>query len=91
VLLSTHKVEDSTGGQSRSWKWGNEILDDQEWLCTGIMRSVVPRGYLERIAASVERQKVRANDPAPEMVIDEIEIRAEVEFTKLDCVRPGEG
>jgi hypothetical protein len=93
ALLSIQEVDDSTGGQSRSRarKWGNDILDDLERLRIGIISGVVPRGDLERIAASVEQRKGRTNDPALEMILDEIELRAKVELAKLERERPGEG
>jgi len=85
-LLALQEVEDSTTGQSRSRarKWGNDVLDGLERLRIGIITGVVPRAELERIAASVERQRAHTDDPALEAILDEIELRAKVELAKLE-------
>jgi Class II flagellar assembly regulator len=86
ALLSIQEVEDSTSGKSKSKarKWGHDMLDQLEQLRIGIVGGVVPRADLERIAASIERQRVRTNDPLLELILDEIELRAKVELAKLD-------
>jgi len=85
-LLALQEVEDSTTGQSRSRarKWGNDVLDGLERLRIGIITGVVPKAELERIAASVERQRAHTDDPALEAILDEIELRAKVELAKLE-------
>lgn len=89
-LLALQEVEDSTTGQSRSRarKWGNDVLDGLERLRIGIITGVVPKAELERIAASVERQRAHTDDPALEAILDEIELRAKVELAKLEREGP---
>ena len=79
ALLSLQEVEDSTTGQSKSRarKWGNDVLDQLEQIRIGIIGG-------ERIAAMVDGKRERTNDPALEMILDEIELRAKVELAKLD-------
>lgn len=86
ALLSIQEVEDSTTGQSkaRARKWGNDVLDRLEQIRVGIIGGVIPRHELERIAAMVDGQRERTDDPALEMILDEIELRAKVELAKLD-------
>lgn len=86
ALLAIQEVEDSTTGhsKSRARKWGHDMLDQLEQLRIGIVGGVVPRADLERIAASIERQRVRTDDPLLELILDEIELRAKVELAKLD-------
>jgi hypothetical protein len=86
ALLSIQEVEDATTGQARSRarKWGHDMLDQLDRLRIGIIGGVVPRQDLERIAAAIERQRVRTNDPRLELILDEIELRAKVELAKLD-------
>lgn len=86
ALLALQEVDDSTTGQSKSRarKWGHDMLDQLERLRIGIVDGVVPRADLERIAQSIERQRVRTDDPLLEVILDEIELRAKVELAKLD-------
>jgi hypothetical protein len=86
ALLTIQEVEDSTTGQSKSRarKWGHDMLDQLERLRIGIVGGVVSRADLERIAASIDRQRVRTDDPLLESILDEIELRAKVELAKLD-------
>jgi hypothetical protein len=86
ALLTIQEVEDSATGQSKSRarKWGNDVLDQLERLRIGIVEGMIPRHDLERIAATVERQRTRTDDPALEAILDEIELRAKVELAKLD-------
>jgi hypothetical protein len=86
ALLAIQEVEDSTSGpsKSRARKWGHDMLDQLEQLRIGIVGGVVPRADLERIAASIEQHRVRTDDPLLELILDEIELRANVELAKLD-------
>ena len=86
ALLALQEAEDSTSGRSKAKarKWGHDVLDGLERLRLGIIDGVVPRGELERIAASISRQRQRTDDPALELILDEIELRAKVELAKLD-------
>lgn len=86
ALLTIQEVEDATSGRAKAAarKWGHDVLDQLERLRIGIISGIVPRHDLERIAASVERQRSRTNDPALEQILNEIELRAKVELAKLD-------
>jgi Class II flagellar assembly regulator len=86
ALLSIQEVADSTTGQSKSRarKWGNDVLDQLEQIRIGLIGGVIPRHELERIAAMVDGKRERTDDPALEMILDEIELRAKVELAKLD-------
>lgn len=89
ALLTIQEVDDSATGQSKSRarKWGNDVLDQLEQLRIGLIGGVIPRHELERIATTVERQRVSTDDPALESILDEIELRAKVELAKLDRPR----
>jgi hypothetical protein len=89
ALLTIQEVQDSATGQSKSRarKWGNDVLDQLERLRIGLVEGVIPRHELERIAATVDRQRTRTDDPALEAILDEIELRATVELAKLDRER----
>ena len=86
ALLSIQEVEDSTTGQSqgRARQWGMDVLDQLDRLRLGIISGRVARDDLERIAALVERQRARSDDPALTQILDEIELRAKVELAKFE-------
>lgn len=86
ALLSIQEVGDATSGPSRSRarQWGMDVLDQLDQLRIGIISGTVSPQDLERIATMVERQRMRVDDPALMLILDEIELRAKVELAKFE-------
>lgn len=62
---------------------GEDILDKLEELRHGLLLGVVPREKLEALAHSVRSHRESCPDPRLAALLDEIELRAEVELAKL--------
>lgn len=62
---------------------GEDILDKLEEVRHGLLLGVVPREKLEALAHSVRERRENCPDPRLGALLDEIELRAEVELAKL--------
>jgi len=64
-------------------KRGAEILDRLEEVRRGLLAGVIPKDRLAELARIVREKRERGADPVISRLLDEIELRAEVELAKL--------
>jgi hypothetical protein len=81
-LLAAQEVPDAAVARRRSVKRGRDILDQLEGLRLALMAGAVPRLRLKRLVELVARQRAAVADPRLAAVLDEIELRAQVELAK---------
>jgi hypothetical protein len=62
---------------------GEEMLDKLEELRHGLLLGIIPKEKLEQLAQSVRGRRETCADPRLGAILDEIELRAEVELAKL--------
>lgn len=62
---------------------GTEILDRLEELRRGLLAGAIPKDRLQELAHMVREKRERGADPMISRLLDEIELRAEVELAKL--------
>lgn len=62
---------------------GNEMLDRLEEIRAGLLAGVIPKARLQELAQIVREKRERGADPVISRLLDEIELRAEVELAKL--------
>jgi hypothetical protein len=62
---------------------GTEILDRLEIVRRGLLMGAVPKDRLQELAQMVREKRERGADPVISRLLDEIELRAEVELAKL--------
>ena len=62
---------------------GAEILDRLEEVRRGLLIGAVPKDRLQELAHMVREKRERGADPVVSRLLDEIELRAEVELAKL--------
>jgi N-acetylglucosamine kinase-like BadF-type ATPase len=62
---------------------GDDLLDQLEAVRRWILAGAVPKDKLAELARQLRAQRRRTDDPRLEAIIDEIELRAEVEIAKL--------
>ncbi|CCG06822.1 flagellar assembly protein FliX [Pararhodospirillum photometricum] len=73
-------------------QWGHDILESLEALHLGLLGGTIPREDLETLAALARTERISGDDPALDDLLDQIELRAEVELAKLsqdDAPAPG--
>jgi len=62
---------------------GAEILDKLEEIRRGLLVGAIPKDQLQQLAHTVREKRERGADPVISRLLDEIELRAEVELAKL--------
>ena len=70
-------------GRQRRAQRGAEILDRLEDVRRGLLMGAVPKDRLQELAHMVREKRERGADPVISRLLDEIELRAEVDLAKL--------
>jgi hypothetical protein len=86
VLAAQAVVEEGTPDfkeRQRRARRGTEILDRLEDVRRGLLAGAVPKDRLAELARMVREKRERGADPVISRLLDEIELRAEVELAKL--------
>ncbi|HSV29969.1 MAG TPA: flagellar assembly protein FliX [Candidatus Omnitrophota bacterium] len=85
ALLVVQSVGDTTERESRRRliSRGEDILDRLEEIRHGLLLGVVPKEKLVQLAQMVRNKRENCADPRLGALLDEIELRAEVEIAKL--------
>jgi hypothetical protein len=84
-ILSVQEVEDPTQQRARRQgiQYGGDLLDQLEELRSDLLLGAVEKDKLGSLAQKMRAQRRQTDDPELNQIIDEIELRAEVEIAKL--------
>lgn len=82
-LIALQEVEDATVGRRKARQRAEDILDKLEELRLGILSGNFPRERLEQLVRMVQARRGATDDPRLEAILDEIDLRAQVEIAKL--------
>lgn len=85
ALFLVQSVDDATERQARKrlMQRGEDILDKLEEIRHGLLLGTVPKEKLADLAQMVRSRRENCQDPRLAALLDEIELRAEVEIAKL--------
>ncbi|MBR1946317.1 MAG: flagellar assembly protein FliX [Alphaproteobacteria bacterium] len=86
ALLAAQSVGDAlqdNGKKKRAAAHGNELLDKLEDLRTAILTGSVPKNKLIELAQALRVKREAGLDAELNQILDDIELRAEVELAKL--------
>jgi len=84
ALLAAQSVEGATEEERRQARArGNDILDRLDELRHGLLSGTLTRGQIVALANLVRSRRSSIVDPKLRELLDEIELRAEVEIAKL--------
>ncbi len=85
TLLAIQGVGDTLDKeQRRRWVgYGEDLLDKLEELRHGLLVGIIPKDKLIALAQMVRSRRDNVGDPRLAAILDEIELRAEVELAKL--------
>ncbi len=83
--FTVQEVADATdhASRGRAMAHGDSILDRLHELRLAILTGVVPKERLQEMAQMLRQKREASDDPRLNEIIDEIELRAEVEIAKL--------
>lgn len=85
ALLAAQAVGDATDGEERRRmvKYGEDLLEKLEDIRHGLLLGIIPKEKLIALAQMVRSRRGNIADPSLSALLDEIELRAEVELAKL--------
>ncbi len=86
ALLAMQSVDPDAGGgraNQRMMKRGEDLLDLLEEVRHGLLLGHIPKDRLTHLAQVVRAKRETGADPRINAILDEIELRAEVELAKL--------
>lgn len=82
-VLAMQEVDDATARASRGKLRAQEMLDKLEEIRHGLLAGVLPGAKLVELARVVQTRRVQVDDPRLAEILDEIDLRAQVELAKL--------
>jgi len=84
-ILSVQETLDATSEKAKNKLrgFGNDVLDHLDDLRLGILEGTVSKDRLTDLARMLREKREQSDDARLNAVIDEIELRAEVEIAKL--------
>lgn len=83
ALLALQEVPDSVAQRSKARKQGQRMLDRMEQLHLELLEGRIAPETVERLAQEVVTAREATDDPDLNEILDEIELRAQVELAKL--------
>ena len=90
ALLATQGVGDALDREARKRlvDYGNDLLDKLEELRHGLLMGAIPKEKLIALAQMVRSRRDMPSDPHLSELLNEIELRVEVELAKLSARDP---
>lgn len=85
ALLALQESETAGEGRSRGLKRAADMLDLLEDVRHGILLGAIPKPRLKALAALARSRREAEIDPKLAEILDDIELRAEVELAKLEA------
>ncbi len=91
ALQGAGAVEDATTGKRRALKRASRLLDLMDELRVALLEGRIPTHQLKNLMTVIESQKHALDDPALAALVEEIELRAQVELAKVQSHLGGAG
>ncbi|HJO74605.1 MAG TPA: flagellar assembly protein FliX [Rhodospirillales bacterium] len=84
-IIAVQEVPNATDGRSKGVliQYGDDLLNRLDDLRLAILDGVLSKDMLTELAHNLRQKRQNSDDPRLNDVIDEIELRAEVEIAKL--------
>ncbi|UEM04261.1 flagellar assembly protein FliX [Skermanella rosea] len=82
-LLNLQEVEDSTSGPSKAKARAEELLDRLDEIRHALLSGGLPESKLNALQQVAQSHRAEVDDPRLVEILDEIDLRAQVELAKL--------
>ena len=82
-LIALQEVDDALTGRRKAVRRAEDILDKLEELRVGLLLGTFPREKLHDLVRMVQSRRDSVTDPRLQEVLEEIDLRAQVEIAKL--------
>lgn len=82
-VLALQEVDDPAGRASRGKMRAEDMLDIMDEIRHGLLSGALSAQKLQDLQRAVQSQKVHVDDPKLAEILDEIDLRAQVELAKL--------
>lgn len=83
ALLVVQEVGDEQTKRRRAKQRGTDLLDELDKLRHGLLDGTIDGHHLTRLVALVASEREATADPELNAILDEIDLRAQVELAKL--------
>ncbi len=83
AIIATQMPRDDLLQRQALVRYGNDMLDELQMLQKYLLLGAVTPQNVQKLATLVRQQKDPSSDPKLEQILDEIELRVEVELAKL--------
>ena len=87
ALLGLQEIDDVTDRRARAKKRATGLLDQLDDIRNSLLMGEMPPHQLTALRDRIAREKVEVDDPKLTALMEEIELRAEVELAKLEAAR----
>jgi len=84
TLIALQESDDFRQARKKATARADDLLDVLSDLRLGLLEGAIPLRSLQRLSATLERTRANTGDSRLESILNEIEVRAEVEKAKLD-------
>ncbi|NJR20460.1 MAG: hypothetical protein HC777_02630 [Hyphomonadaceae bacterium] len=84
ALLALQGLDEALERRRRATKRSNDLIDQLDRLRLSVLGQGVSRDQVAHLANTLSQQRELTDDPALNAVLDEIEVRAQVELAKLE-------
>lgn len=82
-LLGLQEVDDPLNGKRQARQYGGNILDQLDELRLQILEGRISKERLMQLSRSVSARRATVSDPQVLEILDEIDLRAQVEIAKF--------
>ena len=82
ALIGLQEVDDATQRESKGKKRAQALLDEMDDLRLALACGTLTRAQLLRLSAAIQSEKIKADDPALNQILDDVDLRARVELAK---------
>lgn len=82
--MTLQEVEERPDERQQAVQWGNEVLDRLDDIRMGLLLGRLSRSNLLALRGKIKESRKNMTDLALKSLLDDIELRAEVELAKLE-------